>query len=180
MITLSIDTATKFLVLGLRNTVYLERSVLLGRRHAEEIADGVARLWQNPSEISQVQRIVVGVGPGSYTGIRIGISYALGLSRALGAELCGVSTLEAMAVSQEGWVAPMLDARGGQQYGGLYRIQDGILVETALPGAKYESTVFEETLRAYGATAVTDCPSGSALIRRAEMGGAVDPKPRYL
>jgi tRNA threonylcarbamoyladenosine biosynthesis protein TsaB len=69
-----------------------------------------------------VDRIAVGVGPGSFTGIRIGIATAQGLARGLGVPLVGVSTLDALAAAAGGlvgaarpWLA-VLDARRGEVF----------------------------------------------------------------
>ncbi|MEE8469089.1 MAG: tRNA (adenosine(37)-N6)-threonylcarbamoyltransferase complex dimerization subunit type 1 TsaB [Planctomycetota bacterium] len=71
-----------------------------------------------------IERIVVGTGPGSYTGLRVGIATALGLARATGAELVGVPSVEATAragleIDEEGVV--LLDARSHQLYYAHYR-----------------------------------------------------------
>lgn len=77
-----------------------------------------------------IDAIAVAHGPGSFTGIRIGISTAKGLCWGLDRPAIGVSTLEAMAQSArflpEGTiVCPAMDARRGQLYNALFVIQDG-------------------------------------------------------
>ena len=79
---------------------------------------------------ADVQAVAVAAGPGSFTGVRIGVAAAKGF--AWGAELpCyGVSTLEAMAVSlgvYEGYVCPCMDARRSQVYNGLFLAEGGKL-----------------------------------------------------
>ena len=78
----------------------------------------------------QVQAIAVAAGPGSFTGIRIGVAAAKGY--AWGAELpCyGVSTLEAMARAlgvHDGYVLPVMDARRSQVYNAVFLAEDGKL-----------------------------------------------------
>ena len=80
-----------------------------------------------------LDRIGVTVGPGSFTGIRIGISTAKGLCWGLDIPAVGVSTLEAMAQSArfvpEGTiVCPAMDARRSQLYNALFTVQNGALV----------------------------------------------------
>ena len=74
------------------------------------------------------------VGPGSFTGIRIGVAAAKGLSWGGELPLCGVSTLEAMALglgAYEGIVCPVMDARRSQVYNALFRAEGGKLTRIA-------------------------------------------------
>ncbi len=69
---------------------------------------------------ADIARIAVTVGPGSFTGVRVGIAYAKGLAMALGVPAVGISTLEVLA-RQGGWPAlAVVDARHGAVYAGLY------------------------------------------------------------
>lgn len=82
----------------------------------------------------QVEAVAVAAGPGSFTGVRIGVAAAKGF--AWGGELpCyGVSTLEAMAFSlgiYDGYVLPVMDARRSQVYNALFLAQDGKLTRLA-------------------------------------------------
>ncbi len=77
-----------------------------------------------------VQAVAVAAGPGSFTGVRIGVAVAKGF--AWGGELpCyGVSTLEAMALQlgvYNGYVLPVMDARRAQVYNALFRAKEGVL-----------------------------------------------------
>lgn len=67
--------------------------------------------------------VACGCGPGTFTGTRVAVSTAKGLCVALDRPLVPVSTLIAIALSAEraGWVLPLLDARRGETYGGLFR-----------------------------------------------------------
>ena len=74
--------------------------------------------------------IAVAAGPGSFTGLRIGVSAAKGLAWALELPCCGVSTLEAMAENArafEGTVICAMDARRQQIYNAVFGCRDGVL-----------------------------------------------------
>ena len=77
---------------------------------------------------ADVTAVAVAAGPGSFTGVRIGVAAAKGF--AWGGELpCyGVSTLESMALSLgawEGWICPVMDARRSQVYNSIFRVHCG-------------------------------------------------------
>jgi tRNA threonylcarbamoyladenosine biosynthesis protein TsaB len=72
---------------------------------------------------TEIDAIAVSKGPGSYTGLRIGVSAAKGLCYALDKPLISVSTLHALARqldTQEGVIVPMLDARRMEVYSAIY------------------------------------------------------------
>ena len=84
-------------------------------------------------KLSDVDLLAVSHGPGSFTGIRIGVAAVKGLAWALEKPVCGVSTLEAMAnlamAAGEGTlVCCAMDARRNQVYNALFEIQDGVPV----------------------------------------------------
>lgn len=80
---------------------------------------------------NQLTKIVVAKGPGSYTGVRIGVTIAKTLAWSLNIPIVGVSSLEILAASTgryfAGFIAPLFDARRGQIYTGLYQYQNEIL-----------------------------------------------------
>jgi len=75
--------------------------------------------------------IAVAHGPGSFTGVRIGVSAAKGLAWGLDIPVCGVSTLEAMAFQTPDpgvIICPVMDARRQQVYNALFEWRDGVLL----------------------------------------------------
>ena len=86
-------------------------------------------LSQCGKTVADVTHVAVAAGPGSFTGVRIGVAAAKGF--AWGAQLpcCGVSTLEAMALGAgiwSGYVCPVMDARRAQVYNALFRVENGV------------------------------------------------------
>lgn len=104
------------------------RSELMTKGHQERLA-GMARdavadaSREGGGGFGALDRIGVTVGPGSFTGLRVGLAFAQGLGAALDRPVVGLSTLDALAMSIKpaGLVAAVIDARRGQVYARLFR-----------------------------------------------------------
>lgn len=125
--TLCLQTCTRTASFGLFQGRELagEFSFRSHRKLQQRLAPGCQRLLQLEGiEAPALDRVVVAIGPGSYTGIRQGVAFAEALARGAGAELRGVTTLDAMAAALfgvEGDFAPMLDAVRDHVYLAVYR-----------------------------------------------------------
>lgn len=98
------------------------------KTHSEQLLpmiDQLLALCECP--LSQVDILAVSVGPGSFTGIRIGVATVKGLAQALGKPVVGVNSLEALAWQAnafQGLVVPLVDAQRNLVYTGMYRFKD--------------------------------------------------------
>ena len=100
-----------------------------GGRASEDLLPAIARALSTASlSLTDCERIAVCAGPGSFTGVRVGLATAWGIGRALGLPVEAVSTLEAMAEAarDRGVVrlAAFLDAGRGEIVGGLFDLTD--------------------------------------------------------
>ena len=99
--------------------------------HAQRLLPELDRLLVSLGlSLGDVDAFAVAVGPGSFTGLRIGIASVEGLAFATGLPVVGISTLEATAYryrSRAGLVAPFLDARREEIFGALFRGNGGTL-----------------------------------------------------
>lgn len=107
---LVIDTATTRVVVAVAGPEGAIRSTAswdAGYRHGETLLPAVERLLGTGTDRSELRGIVVGTGPGAFTGLRVGIATAKGLAHGLGCPLVGVSTADALlrAASSGGPVA---------------------------------------------------------------------------
>ena len=87
-------------------------------------------LAQCGKTVAEVTAVAVAAGPGSFTGVRIGVAAAKGFAWGRELPCYGVSTLEAMALSLgawQGYVCPCMDARRSQVYNALFSVNQGTL-----------------------------------------------------
>ena len=101
-----------------------------GLTHSQTLLVMAQQLLESCGRTPQeVEAVAVAAGPGSFTGVRIGVAAAKGFAWGLQLPCYGVSTLEAMALElgiHEGVVAPVMDARRQQVYNALFRFHHGV------------------------------------------------------
>jgi len=100
--------------------------------HSERLMAAVDRLLNDSGwAVETLEGVAVSIGPGSFTGLRIGVSTAKGLGLALGIPLVGVPTLDALAAllpHARDPVCPILDAKKGELYTSLFHWEGGRMV----------------------------------------------------
>lgn len=119
MIVLGLDTCLNACSVAVLDgeTVLAHASEAMARGHQERLAPMTqAVMAQAGVPFSKLQRIGATVGPGSFTGLRVGVAFAKGLGSALGIPVVGVGALEALAAEARGLVAAVIDARRDQVY----------------------------------------------------------------
>ncbi len=126
---LAIDTATPAVTAGVVRMdgfeVLAEQVTVDARAHAERLTPNIVealRLADVPA--SALDGVVVGCGPGPFTGLRVGMATAAAFAHALGVRVRGVCSLDAIAVGTSGDVLVVTDARRREVYWARYR--DGV------------------------------------------------------
>ena len=102
MTLLAIDTASQYLSLALHDgeTLLADCAMQVGRGHNQALAPLIEQLMARTGlQMPQLQALAVAVGPGSYTGVRIGVALAKGMAAARGLPLIGVTTLETLVAA---------------------------------------------------------------------------------
>jgi tRNA threonylcarbamoyladenosine biosynthesis protein TsaB len=113
MLILAFDTAT-----DVATSALVDDGEVLGERASRAVTlleDVDALLRQAGARIGDLQGLAVGTGPGSFTGLRVGLATARGLALSLGLPVAGVSTLDALAAGAPG-ALPVIDARRGEVF----------------------------------------------------------------
>jgi tRNA threonylcarbamoyl adenosine modification protein YeaZ len=100
---LAIDTATSQVVIAagdVSGSAIGLSTWAAGHRHGETLLPSIGRLTgENNLRRSRIRGVIVGTGPGSFTGLRVGIATAKGIAHALGVPIVGISTAEALAAA---------------------------------------------------------------------------------
>ncbi|MDT5194452.1 MAG: tRNA threonylcarbamoyladenosine biosynthesis protein TsaB [Mycobacterium sp.] len=133
-IVLAIDTATPAVTAGVIRRgpsgvdVLAERVTIDARAHAEQLTPNVVGALADAGlAMADLGAVVVGCGPGPFTGLRVGMATAAAYAHALGLPVHGVCSLDAIGVDTAGDVLVVTDARRREVYWARYR--DGVRVD---------------------------------------------------
>lgn len=124
MITLFIDTCTNVLNIALiKDDIVLGETSMPSSEHSKYTMPEMEKIFKNNNiDPKSVNKILVTNGPGSFTGIRIGVTIAKTYAWACNINVVPISTLKAQAISCDGYdyYVPIIDARRGYVYAGIY------------------------------------------------------------
>ena len=158
---LAIDTATPAVTAGVvrcdesGDEVLAERVTVDARAHAEQLTPNIVGALDDAGlAADRLDAVVVGCGPGPFTGLRVGMATAAAFGHALGIAVRGVCSLDAIAVGTTGDVLVVTDARRREVYWGRYR--DGVRVDGPAVNAAADVPA--------GAGAVAGSPEHAALF----------------
>jgi tRNA threonylcarbamoyladenosine biosynthesis protein TsaB len=130
---LAVDTASKSCSVAIihNDVLMAEMTLASGQTHSKHLMDMIRTVIRiSGLSISDLDGFAVTKGPGSFTGLRIGISSVKGLAAGSGKPVVSVSSLETLAMQSEPspyLICPLLDARKGEVYFSRYRLEGGIL-----------------------------------------------------
>lgn len=127
MLVMGIDTSSDIGAVGLcnENGIIGEINIHLFHRHSEELLTNIDFLLnQSGYTIGEIEGLSVTIGPGSFTGLRIGLSTVKAFAQVFKIPVLGVSTLDLLAYNttiDKSWLVPAIDARHRRVYTALYR-----------------------------------------------------------
>lgn len=130
-----------------------ECAVVNHKTHSVNLLPMIDQAFQSTGlTIQQMDRLAVVVGPGSFTGVRLGVSTLKGLAHGADKPCVAVDALEAMAAGISGFagvVCPIQDARAGQVYGAAFTVGQG-RPERLMDDAPMKLEEYVETIRSFG------------------------------
>ncbi len=126
------STLTGSVAITSETQVIGELTLSVSVRHSERLMPAIDRLFSDAGmKIADIDLFAVAKGPGSFTGLRIGMAAAQGLASAAKKPVIGISTLEGLAVNGlyfSGLIVPVLNAFRGEVYRGIFRSEGNTLI----------------------------------------------------
>lgn len=139
---LSISTATNQLSVALNDgqKIIVEKNEQDQRNHSEHLDPMIDQILKdNNLSLKNIDCFAVAIGPGSYTGLRIGITTVKMFASILNKDVVGISTLEALAKSADtdGLIVAALDARNDNYFAGGYVADENQVLQNVIPDGHY-------------------------------------------
>ncbi|MEA3424128.1 MAG: tRNA (adenosine(37)-N6)-threonylcarbamoyltransferase complex dimerization subunit type 1 TsaB [Bacillota bacterium] len=134
---LGIDASTQTAGVAIIENEVLKGEIIVNNdiTHSQKLMVIIDQIFKNlDMTLGEIDGIAVTIGPGSFTGVRIGMATALGLSRAEDIPIAGISTLESLAMNNKGFsgiICPMQDARRNQIYTAFFEFEGEELIRLA-------------------------------------------------
>lgn len=187
MIVLAVDTARDACQAALFDSAsgrLVLRRVEMARGHAEALMPMIAEVVAESSlAVDRIDCFAATIGPGTFTGVRVGVAAVRGLALAAAKPAVGITTLEALAASARmaGVSGPLLvalDARRGEVYAQSFAGDDSLLSEpVAAPAAKVIAALPEGVVQVFGSGAPACAESAAAAGISLQVAG-LDSAPR--
>ena len=186
MIVLGIETSTAQVgcALGGHEGVLASFHATRGRRHAEIITPAIAFVCEQAQiELSEVGAVAVDIGPGLFTGLRVGIATAKAVAQALRLPMVGFSSLDLLAYParySRRLIAAVIDARRGEVFsalyrqvpGGVQRITEPVVCRADQVAGELEARGVEALLVGDGAIRYAEAFAGLSHVEQASVGMA--------
>ncbi len=148
ILALETSTLVSSVAVATADTLLAEITIQTKKTHSELLMPHIAKIIDMAGvNKADIKAIAVSIGPGSFTGLRIGLATAKALSYAMNIPIIGVPTLAALAygcLAPAVMLAPMLDAQKGNVYQALFEWQAGELKEIMVPTVMAIEQVLEK------------------------------------
>lgn len=130
---LGVDTATSYLALGIvtENKILSELRFDARQTHAQLLMPNINKILEEAGQkLKDLDGIAISIGPGSFTGLRIGLATVKGLCYASGKPLVAISSLDALTYLNRTVLyplVPIMDAKKGEVYSAIYEVKENII-----------------------------------------------------
>ena len=185
-LTLAMSTSTPQVSLALSGEegILSSFSLRAGRRHAETLAPAIDALFRiSGTDIGSLRRVAVDVGPGLFTGLRVGVSTAKALGHALGIPVVTAGSLEILAFAcrhDRRPVASVVDARRGEVFWALHRTGPGGIELISGPAVATPSRLAEVLAATVGPVLVTGDGARRYMAELSPLGDRIEVAPELF
>ncbi len=132
MLILGMDTSSDVLSIALAKDkkIIFEHSEDSVKKHSSMLVPMIGSILDLMKfKLKDIDGFIIGIGPGSFTGLRVGVATVKGFGLATGKPCIGIPSIDAIAnfvEIEKKWIVPVIDAKKNQIYSALYRYKDGM------------------------------------------------------